>query len=310
MGDGCCGGWQCTCEWQRSRRGSRLGAHSRCLLGIVRIGAVARPAGLDLLSIARAQRIRAPAEKSPSGKTAKAKRTCQGTMMVVAPQAAYRIRAQVAPKFGLRLPGSLCSNSEEGGVDVPPIPTPFGMSAVQISMLARAGSTAAQIADAAGMSQSPVPSRCTKVTRQTLSPRRSKATMLPRWLFPSPQKPSDPQSSVTFAASCSAVVAGRAVSPSSDISLGHANQPSDVSASYMYRLSNHPAPARYLSAPKVACKAFRGQAMELTHGDSHHLVQSIDPRERLQEFTKTTPYTQPCCSSGYAWSNRTLRLLV
>lgn len=179
----------------------------------MRTGAVARPAGLDLLSIARAQSIKAPAEKSRSGKTAKAKRTCQVTMMVVAPQAAYQIRPHVAPKNGLRLAGSVCSNSEEGGVDVP-TPTPFGMSAAQISMLARAGFTAAQIADLAGASQSPVASRRAKMKPQTLPPRRSMATMLPRRrarLSPSLGKSPVPESSKTFAATCSAAVAGRAL---------------------------------------------------------------------------------------------------
>ena len=206
-------------------------------------------------------------------------------MMVVAPQAAYRMRAHFAPKFGRRLAGSLCSNSEEGGVDVPSTPTPIGMSAAQISMLARAGFYAAQIADAPGMSQSPVPSRCTKVTRQTLSPRTSRAPMLPRRLFPSLQKPAVPESAKTFDATCSAAVAGRAFSPSSDISLGQANQSSDVSAGHMYRLGNHPALALYLGAPKASCKASRGQSTgsDITHLDSHYRVQSINPRERLQK---------------------------
>ena len=163
------------------------------------------------------------------------------------------MRAHFAPKFGRRLAGSLCSNSEEGGVDVPSTPTPIGMSAAQISMLARAGFYAAQIADAPGMSQSPVPSRCTKVTRQTLSPRTSRAPMLPRGLFPSLQKPAAPESAKTFDANC--------------------------------RLGNRPALALYLGAPKASCKASRGQSTgsDITHLDSHYRVQSINPRERLQK---------------------------
>ena len=116
-------------------------------------------------------------------------------------------------------------------MDVPPTPNFSGMSAAQISMLSRAGFTVAQIADFAGASQSPVAWRCTKMTRQKLSRRRSRAIMLPRrraQLSPSLQKPPIPGSSKTFAATCSAAVAGRAFSPSSEIPAGQASQSSDV----------------------------------------------------------------------------------